>query len=137
MTEHVDLLIIGSGAAGTSAAFAARQASPDMSVVIIGKDNRTEYSAPALPDYLSFNASVMGTEGAGPLRAEAELRNEKGVCVARATGAVAGKRLYGGFPAKVLKPGKYEVEVRLLGGDKVFSKVSRRVLIADGAAAAR
>ena len=53
MTEHVDLLIIGSGAAGTSAAFAARQASPAMTVMIIGKENRTEYSAPALPDYLS------------------------------------------------------------------------------------
>ena len=90
----------------------------------------------ALPDYLSFNASVMGTEGTGPLRAEAELRDERGVCVAKATGSVAGKRLYGGFPAKVLKPGTYEVEVRLLGGDNVFSKVSRRVLILEGVAEA-
>ncbi|MBQ7175363.1 MAG: NAD(P)/FAD-dependent oxidoreductase [Lachnospiraceae bacterium] len=53
MTERVDLLIIGSGAAGTSAAFAARRADPGLSVLIIGKENRTEYSAPALPDYLS------------------------------------------------------------------------------------
>ena len=123
---------------------------PDRSVlkIEVGNPHLVGFSAPsivapeipsclALPDYLSFNASVMGTEGAGPLKAEAELRDEKGVCVAKTTGAVSGNRLYGGFPAKLLKPGKYELEVRLLGGDKVFSQVSRRVLIVDGGAAAR
>jgi len=121
---------------------------PDRSVlkIEVGNPHLVGFSAPsivapeipsclALPDYLSFNASVMGTEGAGPLKAEAELRDEKGVCAARATGAVSGNRLYGGFPAKVLKPGKYDLKVRLLGGDKLLSQVSRRVLILDGGAA--
>lgn len=53
MAEQRDLLIIGNGAAGNSAAFAARKAAPEMSIMIFGKENYTEYSAPALPDYLS------------------------------------------------------------------------------------
>lgn len=53
MTKKVDLLIIGNGAAGNSAAFAARKADQNMSILIISKEMHTEYSAPALPDYLS------------------------------------------------------------------------------------
>lgn len=52
-TKHVNLLIIGNGAAGGSAAFAARKANADISILIIGKESYPEYSAPALPDYLS------------------------------------------------------------------------------------
>ena len=51
--KHVNLLIIGNGAAGGSAAFAARAEDPKMSILIIGKEPYPEYSAPALPDYLS------------------------------------------------------------------------------------
>ena len=51
--KHADLLIIGNGAAGGSAAFAARAENPAMSILIIGKESYPEYSAPALPDYLS------------------------------------------------------------------------------------
>ena len=51
--KHVNLLIIGNGAAGGSAAFAARAEDPKMSILIVGKEPYPEYSAPALPDYLS------------------------------------------------------------------------------------
>ena len=51
--KHADLLIIGNGAAGGSAAFAARAENPAMSILLLGKEPYPEYSAPALPDYLS------------------------------------------------------------------------------------
>ena len=51
--KHADLLIIGNGAAAGSAAFAAREENPAMSILVIGKETYPEYSAPALPDYLS------------------------------------------------------------------------------------
>ena len=51
--KHVDLLIIGSGAAGSSAAFAAKEADPSLKVMIVSRELYPVYSAPALPDYLS------------------------------------------------------------------------------------
>ena len=48
-----DLLIIGGGSAGTAAAFAAKKADPKLKVTILTNEHWTEYSAPALPDYLS------------------------------------------------------------------------------------
>lgn len=51
--KKTDVLVIGSGAAGNCAAFAARRADPALRVTILGREGRAEYSAPALPDYLS------------------------------------------------------------------------------------
>lgn len=48
-----DVLIIGCGPAGSCAAFAAKKANPDLCVVVTTKEAHSEYSAPALPDYLS------------------------------------------------------------------------------------
>ena len=53
MTRKRDLLVIGNGAAGACAAFAAREVDPDIKITIFGKETYAEYSAPALPDYLS------------------------------------------------------------------------------------
>ena len=117
---------------------------PDKSVLNIEISNPqlTGFSAPsivsteipsclALPDNLSFNASVMGTEGAGPLAAEARLLDERGTCVARAAGTIAGNRLYGGFPSSVLKPGKYELRLEVRSGSRVWSGLTKPVEILD------
>ena len=53
MREHADLLILGNGAAGSSAAFAARKTDPDLSVLVLSREDEPVYSAPALPDLLS------------------------------------------------------------------------------------
>ena len=53
MKRTADLLILGNGAAGSSAAFAAKQTDPDISVLVLGKEAEPVYSAPALPDLLS------------------------------------------------------------------------------------
>ena len=53
MDRKADILIIGSGAAGSSAAFAARKKDPDCSILVLSKEEWPEYSAPALPDFLS------------------------------------------------------------------------------------
>ena len=53
MEIRTDLLILGLGAAGSSAAFAARKQDPDLSILILSKEEEPEYSAPALPDLLS------------------------------------------------------------------------------------
>ena len=53
MREQTDLLILGNGAAGSSAAFAARKIGPDLSILILSCEDEPVYSAPALPDLLS------------------------------------------------------------------------------------
>ncbi len=53
MKRTTDLLIIGNGAAGSSAAFAARKADPELDILILGREREPVYSAPALPDLLS------------------------------------------------------------------------------------
>ena len=53
MKRKTDILILGNGAAGSSAGFAAKKADPDLSVLVIGKETEPVYSAPALPDLLS------------------------------------------------------------------------------------
>ncbi|MCI8909036.1 MAG: NAD(P)/FAD-dependent oxidoreductase [Oscillibacter sp.] len=57
MVHNVDLLIIGNGVAGNSAALTARRLRPEMSIMILGKEVHPEYAAPALPDYLSGELS--------------------------------------------------------------------------------
>lgn len=47
------ILIIGNGAAGNSAADAIRRADPDVSIIMVAREELPEYSACALPDYLS------------------------------------------------------------------------------------
>ncbi|NLN88127.1 MAG: FAD-dependent oxidoreductase, partial [Syntrophomonadaceae bacterium] len=47
------ILVIGNGAAGNSAAEAIRQADPDVSIIMVAREELPEYSACALPDYLS------------------------------------------------------------------------------------
>lgn len=47
------ILIIGNGAAGNSAAEAIRRADPDVSIIMVAREELPEYSACALPDYLS------------------------------------------------------------------------------------
>ena len=51
--KKTDILILGNGAAGSSAAFAAKQTGPDLDVLILSKEDEPVYSAPALPDLLS------------------------------------------------------------------------------------
>lgn len=53
MTRSTDLLVLGSGAAGSAAAFAAKKQDPSLSVLIVSREAEPEYSAPALPDLLS------------------------------------------------------------------------------------
>ena len=53
MKRKTDILILGNGAAGSSAAFAAKKAGPKLSVLVLGKEKEPVYSAPALPDLLS------------------------------------------------------------------------------------
>lgn len=57
MREQTDLLILGNGAAGSSAAFAARKTGPDLSILILSCEDEPVYSAPALPDLLSGELS--------------------------------------------------------------------------------
>lgn len=57
MENYRDLLVIGNGAAGNCAAFAARKKDPGISIMIFGQEEYAEYSAPALPDYLSGEIS--------------------------------------------------------------------------------
>ena len=47
------IVIIGNGAAGNSAAEAIRRADPDVSVIMVAREELPEYSACALPDYLT------------------------------------------------------------------------------------
>ena len=58
MEYKTDLLILGSGAAGSSAAFAARKQSTDLSILMISHEDEPEYSEPALPDLLSGELSM-------------------------------------------------------------------------------
>ena len=53
MKRKTDILILGNGAAGSSAAFAAKKTDPALSVLVLSKENEPVYSAPALPDLLS------------------------------------------------------------------------------------
>ncbi|MBQ6295788.1 MAG: NAD(P)/FAD-dependent oxidoreductase [Firmicutes bacterium] len=53
MKRKTDILVLGNGAAGSSAAFAAKKADPSLSVLVLSKENEPVYSAPALPDLLS------------------------------------------------------------------------------------
>ncbi|MBO5517213.1 MAG: NAD(P)/FAD-dependent oxidoreductase [Firmicutes bacterium] len=58
MEYKTDLLILGTGAAGSSAAFAARKQCPDLSIWMISREDEPEYSEPALPDLLSGELSM-------------------------------------------------------------------------------
>ncbi len=58
MARKFDLIIIGNGPAGNNAAEAALRVDPDISVLIMSKERQAEYSAPALPDYLSGELSL-------------------------------------------------------------------------------
>ncbi len=60
MDACFDILIIGCGAAGSSAAFAAKKTSPALSVCVLGSEDLPVYSAPALPDLLSGELSREG-----------------------------------------------------------------------------
>lgn len=60
MMQAYDLVIIGNGPAGNNAAEAARMADPDMTILIMSKEKQMEYSAPALPDYLSGEITEEG-----------------------------------------------------------------------------
>ncbi|MBR5640913.1 MAG: NAD(P)/FAD-dependent oxidoreductase [Firmicutes bacterium] len=51
--RKTDILILGNGAAGSSAAFAAKQTAPELNVLVLSKEDEPVYSAPALPDLLS------------------------------------------------------------------------------------
>lgn len=51
--KTADLVIIGNGVAGNSAALSARQTSPDMSICMIGCEEHPEYSPGILPNYLA------------------------------------------------------------------------------------
>lgn len=51
--QYYDLIVVGNGVAGCSAAFTARKYSPGLSVLMFGEEPYTEYAAGALPDYLS------------------------------------------------------------------------------------
>ena len=53
MRRQTDVLILGNGAAGSSAAFAARKTGPDLDILVLSKEKEPVYSAPALPDLLS------------------------------------------------------------------------------------
>ena len=53
MKRETDILILGGGAAGSSAAFAARKADPALSILVLSREDEPVYSAPALPDLLS------------------------------------------------------------------------------------
>ena len=53
MRRQTDILILGNGAAGSSAAFAARKTDPDLDILVLSKEKEPVYSAPALPDLLS------------------------------------------------------------------------------------
>ena len=53
MVRKTDILVLGNGAAGSSAAFAAKKAGPTLSVLVLSRENEPVYSAPALPDLLS------------------------------------------------------------------------------------
>lgn len=50
---HADIVIIGNGVAGNSAAIAARRHDKDVSVLIVGNEPYPAYAAGALPDYLA------------------------------------------------------------------------------------
>ncbi|MBO5516903.1 MAG: hypothetical protein J6A42_02295, partial [Firmicutes bacterium] len=58
MEYKTDLLVLGSGAAGSSAAFAARKQSSNLSILMISHEDEPEYSEPALPDLLSGELSM-------------------------------------------------------------------------------
>ena len=60
MARKIDVLVIGNGPAGNNAALAARQADPDMSILILGEERHPEYSAPALADYLAGELDLAG-----------------------------------------------------------------------------
>ncbi len=51
--HHADLVIIGNGIAGNSAALAARSRNQEIKITILSKEPHNEYAAGALPDYLS------------------------------------------------------------------------------------
>lgn len=51
--KTADLVIIGNGVAGNSAALSARQTRPDMSICILGCEEHPEYSPGILPNYLA------------------------------------------------------------------------------------
>ena len=53
MRRQTDVLFLGNGAAGISAAFAARKTGPDLDILVLSKEKEPVYSAPALPDLLS------------------------------------------------------------------------------------
>ena len=53
MRRKTDILILGNGAAGSSAAFAAKKTDPSLSVLVLSRESEPVYSAPALPDLLS------------------------------------------------------------------------------------
>ena len=53
MRRQTDILILGNGAAGSSAAFAARRTDPRADILVLSREAEPVYSAPALPDLLS------------------------------------------------------------------------------------
>lgn len=60
MMQAYDLVIIGNGPAGNNAAESARMTDPNLSILIMSKEKQLEYSAPALPDYLSGEITEEG-----------------------------------------------------------------------------
>ena len=95
-----DLLIIGGGAAGTAAAFAARNTDPSMRIVMISDEKWTQYSAPALPDYLS-----------------GELTRDKLMVRTKEDYENAGIVLYGGDPVEEVDAAKHRAATK---GGMVF-----------------
>ena len=110
MKTSYDLIVIGSGAAGSSAAFAAKEAKPGMSILVIGRENYPVYSAPALPDYLS-----------------GELTKEKLMVRSFEEYAAAGIVLYTGDPAAEADPAQRTVKT---AGGSIFRY--KKLILATG-----
>ena len=120
MEIRTDLLILGLGAAGSSAAFAARKQDPDLSILILSKEEEPEYSAPALPDLLSGELSLAKVR----VHSWEEYRKEKIEVrcseVIRIDAAAGKAELEGGdtvrYRALILATGSFPIQLKKMPG---------------------